>query len=492
MTAGARRRLDIHRQFVPGTAYRLLQRLRLPLLLVLDFAGCHIEILDKAVRARVAAEQVAFRRPVVTKVIIKSLVFSLLPAGPIRQGGPDPCRFLIRLCVKWRPTGSSSKMHPRYLIAAYPLLLTRLFYTFTGSHLNRPDFNRSLMRPLDTSIERTLPFSSDQKLRRRYMIIDRKIPGNMRWGRLLEQLDKLAEDIALDYVHQHEPDARVVTAAVDDIALHVPGDITRDVYLRARINYVGRTSMEVGIRVDQDKEARHSLAACYFTMVARTGEGDEAESLPIPPLNYESAIEKERYQAAIERRRSYRRQVDALEEPPSKEEYRHLRDMHQAQEREEFNGLLAAELVRSTMERMYPDHENVPKKIFGGYVIRRAFELALMHAEEIAPQRPVFVRVNRINFLQPIRIGDKLDFTSRIVYTGNTSISIEINIERTSLDKVTKALSNTCVFTFVNVDEQMEPRPVPDVYPTTYAEDERYLKAYRRHRLQRPEPSPQA
>ena len=338
------------------------------------------------------------------------------------------------------------------------------------------------MRPLDTSLERTLPFSTDKKLRRRFMILEKEMPGNIRWGSLLENLDKLAEDIALDYVHQFNPQARVVTAAVDDIALHVPGDITQDVFLRARINYVGNTSMEVGIRVDQDKQANHSLASCYFTMVARMGEGEDAESYSIPPLEYVSDIEKERYEAAKERRKAYRMQLNAFEEPPSKEEYRHLRKLHQAQEEEDFTGLLAGNLIRSNWERMYPEQENVPEKIFGGYVIRRAFELALMHAEKVAPDRPVFVRVNRINFLQPIRIGDKLDFTSRIVYTGNTSLSIEIDIERTSLDQVTKALSNTCVFTFVNVDEEMNPQPVPKVYPTTYAEDERYLKAFRRHK----------
>lgn len=336
------------------------------------------------------------------------------------------------------------------------------------------------MRPLDTSIERTLPFSSDKKLRKKFMIIDKEIPGNIRWGRLLEELDKIAEDIALDYVHQFEPDGRVVTAAVDDIALHTPADITKDVHLRARINYVGRTSMEVGIRVDQHKDAEHSLAACYFTMVARKGEGDDAESLPIPPLEYESEIEQRRYNDAIERRQKYREQIDALEEPPSKDEYQMLRELHKAQEKENFDGLLAGKQVRNSVERMYPDLENVPQKIFGGYVIRRAYELALIQAEEIMPNRPIFVRVNRINFLQPIRIGDKLDFTSRVVYTGNTSMTLEIDIRRTSMDKVTKALSNTCVFTFVNVDENLNPKPVPDVYPTTYAEDERYLKAHRR------------
>jgi hypothetical protein len=37
------------------------------------------------------------------------------------------------------------------------------------------------------------------------------------------------------------------------------------------------------------------------------------------------------------------------------------------------------------------------------------------------------------------------------------------------------------VFTFVNVDKDMIPRPVPPVYPTTYAEDARYLEAHRRN-----------
>lgn len=336
------------------------------------------------------------------------------------------------------------------------------------------------MRPTETSINRTLPLGSKPKLRRRFKLIDEPIHGNMRWGLLLEKLDKLAEDVALNYVHRFNENARVVTAAIDDIALHTPADITRDVEFRARINYVGRTSMEVGIRVDQDGLDNPSLASCYFTMVARIGEGEDAKSLPIESLEYEDELEKERYEAAVERRKDYRNQMDALQEPPSKEEYRMLRELHTAQEQEDFDGLLAGDLVRSSWERMFPEQENVPEKIFGGYVIRRAFELAMMHAEEIAPNRPVFVRVNRINFLEPVRIGDKLDFNSQIIYTGDTSISVEINIERISRNQVTRDLSNTCVFTFVNVDEDMNPQPVPKVYPTTYAEDERYLKSHRR------------
>lgn len=335
-----------------------------------------------------------------------------------------------------------------------------------------------MTRPLDTSLDRTLGFSADPRLRRRFMVVNESIPANLRWGRLLEVLDKLAEDVALGYVRRTTPDARVVTAAIDDVVLHVPADINQDLQLRARINYVGRSSMEVGIRVDQGPE--RSLASCYFTMVARSGTGEDASNIPVEPLEYVDEAERFRRDMAIARRSAYRSHIAASREPPSAEEYQLLAALRAAQDRPEFGQLLVGELERASWERMYPEQENVPEKIFGGHLIRRAFELAHIHAEEIAPQRPVVARVDRINFLQPVRIGDKLHFTSRVVYTGDTSICVEITIERLSLDRVSKALSNTCVFTFVNVDEELRPQPVPKVYPTTYAEDARYLEAHRR------------
>jgi acyl-CoA hydrolase len=341
----------------------------------------------------------------------------------------------------------------------------------------------AMARPLDTSIDRTLPFSSDVALRRRFQVTDGEVRGNLRWGLLLEVLDTLAEDVALAYARCTDPQARVVTAAIDDILLRTPADLHRDLHLRARINYVGRTSMEVGIRVDQPGSGPGPLASCYFTMVARTGPGTDAQNLPLKPLTYVDDLERLRHDLAVQRRQAYKQEQAASGESPSPEEYLLLAELHRAQDAPGFDGLLAGDLVRSSWERMYPEQENVPKKIFGGYLIRRALELALIHVEEVAPLRPVLVRVNRINFLQPVRIGDKLHFTSRVVYTGRSSICAEVGIERTNLDNVTKALSNTCTFTFVNVDEAMRPQPVPRVYPTTYAEDARYLGAHRRHAL---------
>src|SRR5690625_5790147 len=127
-------------------------------------------------------------------------------------------------------------------------------------------FKRTMMRPAEASKSVILRSSSDLKLRRRFLITDEEIPGNMRWGRLLEVLDKLAEDIALEYVQKQNKNAKVVTAAVDDIMLRDPVDIQQDLFLDARINYVGRTSMEVGIRDRKSTRLNSSHVAISYAV----------------------------------------------------------------------------------------------------------------------------------------------------------------------------------------------------------------------------------
>lgn len=338
-----------------------------------------------------------------------------------------------------------------------------------------------MAHPADTSFYRTLPFSSDSKLRRRFMVMDEPIPCNMRFGLLLEVLDKVAEETALNYVNLYFPQARVVTAAIDNIFIRHASDVTRDLLCRARINYVGRSSLEVGIRVEQPGPEPVHIASCYFTMVARSGMGDDAVSVALPPLEYANETEQRRYNKALVRREEYKLSQAALQEPPSRKEYELLTALHRAQEMPGFQGLLADRLVTEAWERMYPEQENVPQKIFGGYLIRRAYELSAICSELAAPGRSIIAAVNRINFINPVRLGDKLHHSSRVVYTGECFVCVEASIERISRDRTTRALSNSCLFTFVHVDKDLNHCPVPQIYPATYAEDARYLAALRSH-----------
>jgi acyl-coenzyme A thioesterase 9 len=336
-------------------------------------------------------------------------------------------------------------------------------------------------KPAETSFLQVLPLASDQALRRRFMVLNEPISANLRFGLLLEVLDKVAEETALTYVNQSYPEARVVTAAIDRILIRNPADVTKDLIFNARINHVGRSSLEIGIRVEQPGDPVRHIASCYFTMVARSGTGDNVVSVALPPLEYANDLEKERARKTLARRDDYRQQQADLLEPPSREEYLMLAGLHAAQESENFQGLLTGKLVRNSWEMMYPEQENVPETIFGGYLIRRAFELSSICSELVAPERSIIIAVNRINFFQPVRMGDKLHYTSRVVYTNDCFICVEAGIERISRDRTSRALSNSCLFTFVNLDSDMVRQPVAPVYPTNYAEDARYLAAHRSH-----------
>jgi acyl-CoA hydrolase len=334
------------------------------------------------------------------------------------------------------------------------------------------------MRPEETTREKLLPLSTDPALRRRFMVLNEPIPGNLRFGLLLEVLDRLAADAALDYVRRTHPGARVVTAALDEIVVRHIADVTKDVRCSARINHVGRTSMEVGIRVESAPGGEH-LASCYFTMVARDGDGPSAQNVTIPPLEITGDAARGRAARAEERRALRRREEAVADEPPTPEEFRLLHGRHLAQAGPGFSGALARELVAENWERTYPEQENLSKVIFGGYIMRRAFELSAICAEQIAPNRPVVAAVNRINFFNPVEIGDKLNVTGRVVYTEGAAICVEAEIHRVSRDRSRRALSNSCLFTFLNVGPGLDARPVPELYPADWREDARWLAARR-------------
>lgn len=339
-----------------------------------------------------------------------------------------------------------------------------------------------MLTSAETSYYKTLHLASDPATQRRYMIVDEPIVGNFRFGLLLEELDIVAEQTALGYVRRFHHEARVVTAAIDNIIVRHVVDINHDIVIHSRINHIGRSSLVIGIRVEHPGNPSVHIASCYFTMVARGGENAE-ESITLPPLHYADEQERLRAERAIITRDEYRQQLAAEHEPPRREEYRLLQSLHSRQEEPGFSGLKAGRLVVEGWDRMYPEQEYVPHRIFGGYIMRRAYELSSICSELVATDRSVIAAVNRINFFHPVRLGDKLHYTCRVVYTCDSFICVEAGIERISRDRSSKTLSNSCLFTFVNVDGNLQHRPVPEIYPANYSEDAAYLSAYRSHRM---------
>ena len=122
--------------------------------------------------------------------------------------------------------------------------------------------------------------------------------GHVFGGVVLGLVDKVAAVAA--YRHARTP---CVTASIDRVDFREPVYVGDLVILKASVNYVGRTSMEVGVRVETENLVngrRRHTNSCYLTFVAVDRGG---KPVPVPDLLPESADEKRRHHAAGERRR---------------------------------------------------------------------------------------------------------------------------------------------------------------------------------------------
>lgn len=129
--------------------------------------------------------------------------------------------------------------------------------------------------------------------------------GKVHGGALLNLLDRVAFSLASRYSGQY-----AVTLSVDQVTFKEPINVGELVTFRASVNYAGRTSMEVGIRVEAESirtgVVRHTNS-CYFTMVA---VDDAGKPVAIPELSVASESDGRRRRAA-ELRRQIRRDFAA-------------------------------------------------------------------------------------------------------------------------------------------------------------------------------------
>jgi acyl-CoA hydrolase len=121
--------------------------------------------------------------------------------------------------------------------------------------------------------------------------------GKMHGGEILKLLDKTAYACAMRYSGKYP-----VTLSVDRVLFKEAINIGELVTFLAQVNYTGRTSMEIGIKVIAEniktKVVRHTNT-CYFTMVAIDDEGRPTK---IPNLEINSDEQQRRWDKAIIRR----------------------------------------------------------------------------------------------------------------------------------------------------------------------------------------------
>jgi uncharacterized protein (TIGR00369 family) len=121
--------------------------------------------------------------------------------------------------------------------------------------------------------------------------------GNVHGGEIMKLIDACAGAAATRHAR-----SRVVTAFVDGLSFVAPVYVGHLVTAKASVNHVGRSSLEVGVRVESEdlltgKVAHVSSAYLVFVSIDEAGK-----AVPLPPLIAESDEERRRMQAAEQRR----------------------------------------------------------------------------------------------------------------------------------------------------------------------------------------------
>ena len=121
--------------------------------------------------------------------------------------------------------------------------------------------------------------------------------GNVHGGVIMKHIDNTASVVAVKHARTN-----VVTLSIDRLVFHHPVYVGDLLTLKASLNLAGRTSMEVGVRVEAEnlltEEVRHTASA-FLTFVALDEKGQPAEIAPLIP---EVDEDKRRIEKAAARR----------------------------------------------------------------------------------------------------------------------------------------------------------------------------------------------
>jgi acyl-CoA hydrolase len=121
--------------------------------------------------------------------------------------------------------------------------------------------------------------------------------GHVHGGSILKLLDQVAYACAARYCRSY-----VVTKSLDQVTFNAPINVGELVTFRAHVNYVGNSSLEVGVKVFAENLHNHTIRhtnSCYVNMVAM---GEDGKPTTAPELILEDEFEKKLFEAAAMRK----------------------------------------------------------------------------------------------------------------------------------------------------------------------------------------------
>lgn len=132
---------------------------------------------------------------------------------------------------------------------------------------------------------------------------------------------------------------------------------------------------------------------------------------------------------------------------------------------------------------MTPDMANFSGKVHGGHILKLLDQVAYACASRYAGMYVVTLSVDRVQFRQPVRVGELVTFFASVNYTGRTSMEVGIKVVSEDIHQGIATHTNSCFFTMVAMDADGKSAEVPQLSPETEEEKQRWKSAELRKQL---------
>jgi acyl-CoA hydrolase len=127
-----------------------------------------------------------------------------------------------------------------------------------------------------------------------------------------------------------------------------------------------------------------------------------------------------------------------------------------------------------TVQQVMPGDTNVLGTVFGGKVMQWIDIAGAVSAMRHVRRPVVTASFDRVDFHAPARIGHFLILKAQVNYTGRTSLEVEVTVNAEDPMTGDRFLTTNALITFVAIDQNSKPVPVPPVIPETEDEKKRF------------------
>lgn len=132
-----------------------------------------------------------------------------------------------------------------------------------------------------------------------------------------------------------------------------------------------------------------------------------------------------------------------------------------------------------------PADANPLGNVFGGAIMKYIDEVAAVVSIRHAKTKCVTASIERMDFYEPVFVGDLLHIKCALIYTGRSSMIVGARVEAENLQSGKTVKTGSCYLTFVALDDRNRPTPVSPVEPADEQEREWFNRGRKLYELRK-------